>query len=241
MAYPPSTYPAEQQTLPLRHGDKLGSAEFLRRYELMPDDFRAELINGTVQLHTQQDGSAVSPISGEGHSFPQAKIIYWLESYALATAGVRSGGPATLVLPKTNSVVEPDALLLLDEAHGGRTTVGNDGLLHGIPELVVEIQHKGTSLTDKLEIYRANEVPELLVWDTQQNAVVWYARYPSAGYHTIDADPQGVLRSRQFPGLWLAHSALLSRNMPEVVRVQQLGLTSPEHGQFVANLTGSAE
>jgi len=44
------------------------------------------------------------------------------------------------------------------------------------------------------------------------------------------------LRSRVFPGLWLAVAELLAGNMQSVLTILQTGLQSPEHAEFVQQL-----
>ncbi|MGB7443750.1 MAG: hypothetical protein WA919_22020, partial [Coleofasciculaceae cyanobacterium] len=45
-----------------------------------------------------------------------------------------------------------------------------------------------------------------------------------------------VIKSRVFPGLWLAAEDLLAGNMTRVLSVLQEGLASAEHGSFVEKL-----
>lgn len=49
-------------------------------------------------------------------------------------------------------------------------------------------------------------------------------------------DADGMIRSRQFPGLWLAVEALLAGDLVQVLAVLQQGLASPEHETFVEQL-----
>lgn len=51
------------------------------------------------------------------------------------------------------------------------------------------------------------------------------------------SDAQGVVRSKVFPGLWLAVSALLSGEMTIVLSVLQQGLNSSEHQAFLQQLS----
>ncbi len=46
-----------------------------------------------------------------------------------------------------------------------------------------------------------------------------------------------MIRSRVFPGLWLAAGDLLAENMARVLSVWQEGLASPEHAMFVQQVT----
>ena len=61
----------------LESGDRLTRAEFERRYNAMPDGFKAELIEGVV--------SVASPVRFATHSEPHSRIITLLGVYAAAT------------------------------------------------------------------------------------------------------------------------------------------------------------
>jgi hypothetical protein len=50
------------------------------------------------------------------------------------------------------------------------------------------------------------------------------------------ADPDGIFRSRVFPGLWLHADALLRLDGVQVMEVLQQGLATPEHAAFVQQL-----
>src|SRR4051794_6613666 len=65
---------------PLEPGDHLTPAEFLRRYEAMPDLKKAELIQGIVYM--------APPVRIDFHAEPDNLIQGWLCNYAVATKGV---------------------------------------------------------------------------------------------------------------------------------------------------------
>ncbi|MGA0199676.1 MAG: Uma2 family endonuclease, partial [Prochlorotrichaceae cyanobacterium] len=52
----------------------------------------------------------------------------------------------------------------------------------------------------------------------------------------VEPDAEGIIRSRVFPGLWLAVPALLAGNMLEVLTVLQRGIADPSHQAFVERL-----
>ncbi|HBE20127.1 MAG TPA: Uma2 family endonuclease, partial [Cyanobacteria bacterium UBA11367] len=54
-------------------------------------------------------------------------------------------------------------------------------------------------------------------------------------------EKSNVIRSRVFPGLWLAASDLLAGNMTKVLSVLQEGLAAAEHGVFVEKLANYHE
>ena len=75
----------------LLNGDHLTLPEFERRYELMPGNQKAELIEGIVYLMT-------SPVRYTCHSKPDATLTWLLGMYRCMTPGVGPGGPI-YVLP----------------------------------------------------------------------------------------------------------------------------------------------
>jgi hypothetical protein len=66
-----------------------------------------------------------------------------------------------------------------------------------------------------------------------------WLRLEEEDYRPNPPDPQGVIRSRSFPGLWLDAAALLAMNGATVLDVLQRGLGTSEHAAFVAKLRGS--
>ena len=81
----------DQKLIPaLENGDRLSRAEFERRYNLMPDLKKAELIEGVVYVP--------SPLRYNRHGKPHSKIIAWLEVYAASTLGVEVADNATVRL-----------------------------------------------------------------------------------------------------------------------------------------------
>ncbi len=67
-----------QQLIPaLENGDRLSRVEFERRYHLMPENKKAELIEGQVYIE--------SLLRYHRHGKPHSKIIAWLEVYAAFT------------------------------------------------------------------------------------------------------------------------------------------------------------
>lgn len=68
------------------------------------------------------------------------------------------------------------------------------------------------------------------------HALLTYHGWTDGEYQLLSPDPDGIIRSRVFPGLWLALEALLSNQMARVLEVLQEGLQSPEHEAFVEQL-----
>ena len=55
-------------------------------------------------------------------------------------------------------------------------------------------------------------------------------------YVALPVDADGIMRSRIFPGLWLAVDDLLTGNMTRVLAGVQAGLASSDHARFVQQL-----
>ncbi len=137
--------------------------------------------------------------------------------------------------------LQPDVVLLIDEAAGGQTRVDEDGYLNGAPELVIEIAASiaAIDLGAKKQAYRRNGVAEYLVWQVFEQKIDWY--YLTEGdYQPLPVDDEGTIRSQRFPGLWLAANAMLSGDMAQVLTGLQTGLQSPEYQDFVAQLSAPA-
>ena len=213
---------------PLRSGDRLSRAEFEWRYQAHPEIKKAELVEGVVYV--------ASPIRFQKHANPHFHVITWLGNYQAATPGVRGGDNATLRLDFENEP-QPDALLRLDTAVGGRSRVTEDDYLEGAPELIVEIAASSASydLHDKRRAYGRNGVPEYLVLQTYEQEVVWFVLREGV-YEPLLPDEKGILRSEIFPGLWLQPKAIWENDLAALLAVLQEGLASPEHAAFVQKL-----
>src|ERR1051326_8597374 len=114
----------------LENGAHLSAAEFLRRYEAMPEIKKAELINGIVYMG--------SPVRHDQHGKPDSLLQGWLCTYAIATPGVESGTNSTTRLGP-DDVPQPDGLLRILPEAGGQARVDTKGYLQGAPELVAEV------------------------------------------------------------------------------------------------------
>ena len=176
----------------LETGAHLGSTEFLRRYDAMPDLKKAELIEGVVYMG--------SPVSAVKHADPDALLQGWLAHYSVATPGVRASINPTICL-SSDDTPQPDATLRMLSDFGGRTSINERGLIQGAPELVVEIAASSAPLDvhKKFDMYRRFGAPEYFVWLTETPAVKWWELFEDA-YRPILADKRGILRSKIFPG-----------------------------------------
>lgn len=212
---------------PLENGDKLTRPEFERRYEAMPNVKKAELIEGIVYM--------ASPVRANKHGKPHSHIMTWLGTYEAATPGVETLDNTTVRLDADNEP-QPDAILRIQQ--GGRSTISKDDYVEGAPELIVEIAASSASydLHQKLKVYRRNGVQEYLVWRVYDRQFDWF-KLQEGEYIQLEPNTDEIFCSQVFPGLWLAKSALLARDLVKVLAVLQQGLSTPEHKIFVEKLS----
>jgi Uma2 family endonuclease len=217
---------------PLEAGDRLSRAEFERRYAAMPHLKKAELIEGVVYM--------ASAVRLRAHGEPHSLVMTWLGVYRASTPGVRIADNTSLRLDGDNEP-QPDAMLFVDPACGGRVNLSEDDYVEGAPELIVEVASSSASYDrhDKLRAYRRNGVQEYLLWLVQEARIEWYA-LTEGEYRLLDADSEGVVHSRVFPGLCLAIPAMLADGLSIVLERLQRCLQTLEHEAFVARLRPSA-
>ncbi len=222
--------PPQHWTIPLlENGDKLTRYEFERRYNATPNLKKAELIEGIVYIMP-------AALRFRSHGQPHGWIIGWLFTYEAATPGVSLGVEPTVRLDLDNEP-QPDAVLLINPKAGGQAKLSEDDYIEGAPELIVEIAASSVAidLHAKKQAYRRNGVKEYIVWQVLDEKLSWF--YLEQGeYLELASDSSGILRSRVFPGLWLAVAELLAGNMQSVLTILQTGLQSPEHAEFVQQL-----
>ncbi|MFN6568528.1 Uma2 family endonuclease [Dendronalium sp. ChiSLP03b] len=221
--------PNANQTPPLESGDRLSRHEFERRYTAKPDIKKAELIEGVVYV--------ASPLRFERHAEPHGKIVIWLGTYQIATPGIKLGIDPTVRLDRDNEP-QPGGVLLIDRQLGGQSRLTEDDYIEGAPELAAEIAASSAAydLHDKKKAYRRNRIQEYIVWQILENRLDWF-RLSESEYVLLEPDVDGIIKSQVMPGLWLAVSALLIGDMVRVLAVLQQGLNSPEHQEFVKQLS----
>ncbi|MEM6401091.1 MAG: Uma2 family endonuclease [Cyanobacteria bacterium P01_D01_bin.116] len=209
----------------LENGDRLTRHEFERRYTAMPDNRKAELIEGIVYM--------ASPLRIRSHGEPHGNLILWLGTYKITIPGLILGDNSTVRLDLDNEQ-QPDVVLLFDDKNGEQARISEDDYIEGAPELVAEVAANSASndLHEKKNAYRRNGVLEYIVWQVFENKIDWF--YLQNGeYISLEADAEGIIKSKIFPGLWLATSALLAGEMNQVLKVLQQGLNSSEHAEFI--------
>ncbi|SKB14070.1 conserved hypothetical protein [Planktothrix sp. PCC 11201] len=215
-------------TIPtLENGDKLTRAEFERRYQVLPNLKKAELIEGIVYM--------ASPVRAKRHGKPHAGIMGWLVTYEAATLGVEVLDNTTVRLDLDNEP-QPDALLRIET--GGQSRISEDDYIEGAPELIVEIAASTASydLHQKLNVYRRNGVQEYLVWRVYDRQFDWF-RLNEGEYIQLEPNTDDIICSQVFPGLWLDKAALLAGNLAKVLAVLQQGLLTVEHQDFVKKIS----
>jgi len=215
---------------PLEPGDRLTRDEFERRYQAMPELKKAEFIEGVVYMP--------SPVRVRRHARPHARIITWLGHYEASTPGVEVADNATARLDLDNEP-QPDAILYVAPERGGQVRISPDDYVESAPDLVVEVASSSVSfdLNTKLHVYRRSGVGEYIVWRVQDGQFDWFVLRGGA-YERLVADSRGVLRSEQFPGLWLNAEALLQGDLAATLRTLDEGLGTAEHAAFLARLGG---
>jgi Uma2 family endonuclease len=177
-----------------------------------------------------------SPLHFTPHADPYSRLVTWLGTYAAFTPGTLSGIEPTVRLDLDNEP-QPDIVLILDQAVGGKARLTEDGYLEGIPELVIEIAASSAAIdmSIKKQAYRQNGILEYIVWQSFENQLDWF-QLLEGEYQPLMPDAEGIIRSQVFPGLWLAVNALLGSQMVQVLAVVQAGIQSPAHETFVQEL-----
>jgi Uma2 family endonuclease len=217
---------------PLEAGDKLTRSDFERRYDAMPGLKKAELIEGIVYMG--------SPVRFVQHGEPHFAVSGWLSYYMAKTPGVRGGDNSTVRLDDDNEP-QPDLLLRIEPAAGGKSRIDEDGYLNGPVELAVEIASSSASIDThiKMNAYRRLGIGEYLVYRVLDQAVNWY-RLEDANYVEMLPDTEGVIRSKTFPGLWLSPAELIAGNLAGLFALIDQGVATPEHQLFRGHMAAAS-
>jgi Uma2 family endonuclease len=202
----------------------MSRAEFHRAYERTPPGFKAELIGGTVYV--------ASPLH-PNHGNPHVRLSVVFGAYELKTPGVESSDNTTILLGD-ESEPQPDLYLRILPEYGGQSRTTAKGYPEGAPELVAEVAHsrRAIDLHAKRQDYTRYGVREYLVLCLREQQLRWF---DLAADRELEADADGILRIRCFPGLWIDGEALLSKDW-RLMEVLQQGLATPEHAAFVQAL-----
>jgi Uma2 family endonuclease len=208
---------------PLVAGQRLRQAEFHERYEAMPPEMRFELIDGVVYMP--------SPV-GLPHGSHHANAITWLGFYRFRTPGVQILDNASTALDDL-SEVQPDASMRILPDRGGQSrNLGS--IVGGAPEMVVEVAQssRAIDLGAKLAIYERAGSLEYVVFAIDPDEVFWHV-LRDGRLVRIGPDPDGLYRSKAFPGLWLDPAAFFDDDGPAIVATLERGLATEEHAAFV--------
>ncbi len=213
---------------PLENGDRLTRDEFERRYAAMAPGKKAELIEGVVYM--------AAALRFRSHGQPHAHLTTWLGNYMVVTPGVELAIEPTVRLDWSNEP-QPDVVLRISEDCGGASRLSQDDYIEGPPELAVEIAASSVAidLGDKRQAYQRNGIQEYLVWRVFERQIDWFS-LDAGQYVKLPVAADGTIRSRVFPGLWLAVEALLTGDLAMVLAGVNQGLATIEHGKFVEKL-----
>jgi len=211
---------------PLRSGDKLTRAEFLRRWEMHPEIKFAELIGGVVYMP--------SPLS-RSHGVADSTVGGWYWVYHVHTPGTEAGSNATMFM-ENDETPQPDEYLRILPEYGGRSS--NAGLyISGSPEHLTEISVSSVSIdmTQKFDLYEQMGVLEYVAILMYEKEIRWH-RLTSKGYKRVAPSVNMIWKSKVFPGLWLDGKAMLANDGAKVLATLRKRLRSPEHAAFVKKL-----
>lgn len=213
---------------PLENGDRLTREEFHRRYEVMPENVKAELIEGVVFMS--------SPVRTKNHGEPSARIITWLGNYSAFTSGTNVAENVTVLLDPDNEY-QPDAVLRIEREFGGNSLINDNDYLQGSPELIVEVSGSTISkdLFEKKNVYRRSGVLEYIVWRVADGEIDWFV-LENGAYEKLAANKNGIVESKYFAGLRLNVEALLADDLQRVLSDLQKGLQSKKHKDFIGRL-----
>ena len=217
--------PAQPVPDRLYNGDRMTQPEFHQIYDGMDEGFQAELIGGIVYV--------ASPLRLR-HAKNHVPIGTVLFAYECRTPGTEHGDNATVILGDA-SEPQPDLFVRVLPENGGLSRTSADDYLEGPPELVVEIAHasRAIDLHGKRADYAAAGVPEYLVYLVDEQRLRWF---DLAADRELPIDADGVIRCRQFPGLWVDTAAVAGRDSARLMATLAAGLATPAHAEFVAQL-----
>lgn len=221
----PSSIPARPNVPGLDNGDRMSREEFHKLYEHAPKDFRAELIGGIVYV--------ASPLRRtHGIAHPSLSTLFFI--YQGYTPGVEVGDNATILLGEDGEP-QPDLYLRILPEFGGQSRTTDKDYIEGPPELIGEIalSSRAIDLHVKRDDYTRYGVLEYLVFCPREPRLYWF---DLRAKKELQPDPDGIIRIRAFPGLWINSNALLAQEFPPLMAALQAGLQSSEHAAFVQQL-----
>ena len=135
---------------------------------------------------------------------------------------------------------QPDLFLCILPEFGGQSGLSGK-YAAGAPELIVEVSGSTTSrdLGVKLQLYQRVGVREYLSVLLNPRKIIW-RELQGERYREIPPDPDGLIRSRVFPGLWLDPEAVWDPMKP-VGKAVDKGIATEEHAAFVRRLAAARQ
>jgi len=214
----------------LHSGDRMTREEFHRIYETMPEDFKAELIGGTVCL--------ASPLRRR-HARDHLLLGAVFVAYSTRTPGLEAGNNGTILLGD-DSEPQPDLFLRVLPESGGQSRTTEDDYVEGPPELVAEVaqSRRSMALRGKRNDYTRNGVLEYVVLCLKDEKARWF---DLKGRREIAVGEDGVIRSLVFPGLWIDTAALFEKDWDKLQATLDKGMTTPEYLAFAQRLAQRSE
>ena len=206
----PSLRRTDPRQIELHNGDRMSREEFLRRWEQIPELKQAELIKEVVYL--------ASPVSTARGSY-DILLGSWLSFYAYASGqDLLITGNTTLLLDDRS--FQPDIAVVKR-----RQGLAKTPYLEQLPDLVVEISYSSQSydLGPKLAAYRSAGIRDYITVLLREQRVEWRVLSGSR-YRVLNASKDGILRSVNFPGLWLDTNALFPHDRQRLFGAIHSGL-----------------
>ena len=220
----PDDAPGAAHGLP--DGARMKRAEFHRLYERAPAGFRAELIEGVVFVRRR------SPVSvGNLHATVQQWLAQWFGEYTKRTPRVKALVTPTVLLDK-DAEPEPDGVLMRRRPGEEPGSLDIPRYVDRPPELAAEVSVStlATDLGGKFRDYHAAGVAEYVVFDVRGRRVRWFARDADGLFVDLAPDADGLLKSREFPGLWLDVAAFYAEDAAAVEAAVVKGVTDRDAG-----------
>lgn len=178
-----------------------------------------------------------SPVRVDYHGKPHADMMGFLGYYRIITNGIDLLDNVTYIATDYYEP-QPDGVLRIDDAHGGKSWVNGDGYLEGAPELVLEVASSSVShdLHDKFDLYEKKGVQEYVVWRVLDEQIDWFSLV-NGKYQKLSADKKGIIESKVFAGLRLNAAAMLKDDLQTVLADLQTGMAGKKYREFVKKLT----
>lgn len=205
-------------------GQQLLQPEFHRLYEACPKHLKFELIDGVVH-------KAAARVRANGRN--RLLLTSLLIDYEVATPGIEGLSNATTILDERNEA-QPDLQLRIWSDYGGRTVVTPDQYLSGPPELVIDLFNTriNLDLSKKLIMYQTQGVHEYLAVYAHEATIQWFV-WPDGEQ---GLNPDGILKSVAFPGLWIHSEALFQERLSDLKATLLDGLNQSAHAEFITKL-----